>query len=86
MAAIPKRETTRSVVRVVRAKATTATANAAAANVLVVFIRLGGTIFADVLQRFFKTAVGQYGAGDAFLGMQDAGATGIRARHERYAH
>ena len=59
MAASPKRETTRSVVP---AKATTAIANAAAANVLVVFISLDGIIIADVLERFSKTAVGQYAA------------------------
>lgn len=48
----------------------TAIAGLSAADAVVALTKLGSVSAAAFAQRFFKTGVGQYGAGDAFLGIR----------------
>ena len=62
MAASPKRKTKRAVA--------SAFPVATSAQTLVALTKLGSASAAAFAQRFFKTGVGQYGEGDAFLGIR----------------
>ncbi len=75
MATNAKRKTTKPAVtrapqRKRRARAFPAVTPPTAATTLVALTKLGSARAAAFAQRFFKTGVGQYGAGDLFLGIR----------------
>ena len=65
MATSPKRKTRHAV----DAKPPTVSARTTPAQTLVALTKLGSASAATFAQRFFKTGAGQYGEGDAFLGI-----------------
>ena len=67
MATSPRQKTTRLAVK---ATSLPAIAASTAAKTLVSLTRLGSASAATFAQRFFKTGVGQYAAGDLFLGIK----------------
>ena len=67
MATSPRRKTTRSVAQ---STSLPTIAASTATKTLVSLTRLGNASAATFARRFFKTGVGQYGAGDLFLGIK----------------